>query len=77
MQIPLPRVLARASDRFSDWGNIVVWQWWRIEMRRLDVLNAITFAACVTWWWASSGWMTALQGAALYIAITAVCMFVL
>lgn len=77
MQIPLPRILARASDRFVDWGNLVVWQRGRLELRRLDVLNAATFLACVGWWSVSGGWLLAFQGGALYLAITAVCMFVL
>jgi hypothetical protein len=56
MQIKIPRLLVRASDRFADWGNVPVYR----EVRRLDVLlvAGLTLVTLHGYW--IDGWWGAL-----------------
>ena len=76
MKIKIPSAVMRHADRFSDWANVEVWRRGRAELRRLDVFVITFFFVCVSWYWFTSGWMGALQGGALYIALAALALFV-
>jgi glucose-6-phosphate-specific signal transduction histidine kinase len=71
MQIPIPRSIVRAWDKFIDTINVPIKQYRYYELRRLDIFIVIFFFVCIMWYYATSGWMGALQGGALYLSLVA------
>jgi hypothetical protein len=67
IRIKIPRVLARLSDRYTDWANVELWRKGRFDVRRGDVVVAVGFVVCVSYYWYSSGWWGALAGALMYV----------
>ena len=76
MKIKIPSVVMRRVDWFGDWANVPIWIKGRLELRRLDLFVVAFFFLCVGWYWWTSGWMGALQGGALYLALAALALFV-
>jgi len=78
MQMKIPRIISRASAAFGDWANVSIWtQSGRREVRRIDVLIAIGFVACTSYYYWSGGWLSALQGAGMYVFVVMVALWVL
>lgn len=75
MEIPIPSRLVRAWDWFCNWSNIPIWQRGRFELRRLDIILVAFFFLCVGWYWWTSGPMGALQGGAMYVALSALALW--
>jgi hypothetical protein len=73
--IPIPRWLLRASDTFRDWVNVPVWQRGQRELRRVDVMIAYGFVACVGWYWMMGGWKGALVGGLTYVFVAMVALW--
>lgn len=77
MQIKIPRWLVRAGDRFGDWANVPIWARDRFEIRRIDVILAIGFVGCVSWYGFTSGWRMAVISGVMYLAMMAVALWLL
>ena len=60
MQIKIPRLLVRASDRFADWGNVSICRVGAVEICRLDVLFAAGLTLVTLYGYWAGGWWDAL-----------------
>ena len=67
MNIPIPRWLISAAEKFEDWANVPLWSRGETELRKIDVLIAAGFVICVSWYAYTGGWRGALTGAVAYI----------
>jgi hypothetical protein len=70
MNIPIPRALVRTWNTFVDWGDITIWNWGRIEVRRIDLLLAAFFIFSVSYYGYFAGWRGALNGAVVFVLVT-------
>jgi uncharacterized membrane protein YagU involved in acid resistance len=75
LRIPIPAWFLRGWDRFEDWSNVIVWERGKLYLVRLDVLSAIGFVFCVAYYWFTSGWRGALQGAAMYVFLSMIALW--
>lgn len=75
MNIPIPRFVVRAARAFEEWANVPMWERGRVELRRVDLMIAFFFFVCVVWYYHTQGLMGAIQGGAMYIAISALALW--
>lgn len=61
----------------GDWSNIPIYQRRRLEVRRIDILMALGFIGCVSYYWIVSGWQGAITGGLLYILMVMVGLWLL
>jgi hypothetical protein len=75
--IPIPRWLIRAKGIFGDWANVPVIELpgLLIEVRRIDVLLAFGFIACVGWYAMMGGWQGALLGGLTYVFVALIALW--
>jgi hypothetical protein len=59
--------LTTAWTRFEDWNNVPIYRRGRLEVRRIDILIALGFVGCVSYYCIVSGWQGAMTGGLLYI----------
>jgi hypothetical protein len=52
-------------------------QHYRIEVRRIDVILALGFVFCVSWYGFTTGWRGALLGGVMYLAVMAMALWIL
>lgn len=71
MDIRIPPVLVRAWRRFEDWGDVDVWRFGCFTVRRIDLVLAVSFMLCTSWYGYGYGWRGALVGAAGFILVAA------
>jgi len=67
IRIPIPKRVIDAWFVFEEWANVELFRLWRLDVRRLDIIQAILFAFCVGWYGYTQGPMGALTGALFYI----------
>jgi hypothetical protein len=83
MKIRIPHTVARAWDAWEEWVNTPAWIWprapeaARFTVRRIDVLLAIGFIGCVSWYGYTMGWRGALMGGVMYLAVMAMALWIL
>jgi hypothetical protein len=82
MNIRIPRFVVRAWDRMSDWTNVPIWRYdWspvrQIEVRRIDIILALGFVFCVSWYGFTTGWQGAFMGGVMYLAVMAMALWIL
>ncbi len=81
MIVRMPPWIGRVRDHYLDYVNVPVWQMqWHgrdIEVRRIDLLTAYGFIACVGWYWLLGNWQTALLGGLLYVLLTMASLWIL
>jgi hypothetical protein len=75
MNIPIPQWLVNLWTAFGDRANVWVWRHGEHEVRRIDILMAIMFLACVATYWVIYGWQGALQGGIAFIVMSALALF--
>lgn len=73
MNFKIPMVLVRAWDTFSTWGNTQVS--FRYDIRRLDFVMAALCILCISWYGFWYGWMGVLQGGGMFVAVSALALF--
>lgn len=73
MKIRIPDALARAWDAWEEWVNQPVWG----RVRRIDVLLAVGFIGCVSWYAWTTGWQGALMGGVMYLCVMAIGLWLL
>lgn len=73
MKIKLPDRFWRAYDVYEEWVNEPVWK----RVRRIDVILAVSFIFCVSYYWIVSGPWGALQGGVLFVLVAMVAMWML
>lgn len=77
MRIRIPSVIVTACERFADWGDAPAFRVRGREVRRIDVLIFIGFVICVSYYAATAGWQGAVVGAALYILLGMIALWIL
>jgi hypothetical protein len=77
MNIRIPRFVVRAWDRLGDWSNVPLWTRGRLEVRRIDIILALGFIGCVTWYAITAGWQTAIMGGVMYLVVMAMALWLL
>ena len=73
MRVRIPDWLATAWDRVGDWSNVEVYH----RVRRIDVALVIFGIICVGYYGWVDGWRGAITGAAMYILITMMAIWLL
>jgi hypothetical protein len=85
MKVRIPDIVGRAWDAWEAWVNVPVWSRGdgsdnggeRLEVRRIDVLLAIGFIGCVSWYAYTTGWQGALMGGVMYLVVAAMALWLL
>jgi hypothetical protein len=71
------RLLLQTWDRLVAWGDVAAFYVRGREVRRIDVVMAVGFVACVTYYWVMSGWQGALIGGLMYVLFAMVALWLL
>jgi hypothetical protein len=69
MIIRIPAIVTRSWDAFVDWGDVLIWRYRRLELRRIDLVIAAFFTFCVSWYAYFYSWGGAVKGGAAFIFI--------
>jgi hypothetical protein len=80
MKIRIPSLPPRAQaafDRYLDWVNVAIWSRGRFELRRIDIVLALGGIVCVGWYTYTSGWQGAILGAAMYVMVAMISLWML
>jgi glucose-6-phosphate-specific signal transduction histidine kinase len=59
------------------WLNHPIYTRGQIEFRRIDVVLALGFVACVAYYWITVGWQGAIIGGLMYILVLMIALWVL
>lgn len=73
MNIRIPQILVRAWDAWEAWANVPVWR----QVRRIDLILALGFIGCVSWYGYTTGWRGALLGGVMYLCVMAMALWLL
>jgi hypothetical protein len=65
MRFRIPNWITTIWDAFGDWANVPVAR----SIRRIDIILALGGFICVGWYAYTSGWQGAILGAAMYILV--------
>jgi len=66
MDIRIPKRVVTVWDKFCDWANVdVIWR-----VRRIDIIIAVFFIFCVSWYSWTGGWLGFFTGALAFIFVT-------
>lgn len=66
MKIKIPRFIYRPWLRFSNWGNVPVFQLVQFEILRLDLLLIAMGLICTIYYGYLGGWKGALLGGLMF-----------
>ena len=67
MNIRVPMWVVRSGEAFYRWGDVLLWKVGPLNVRRIDILLALSAVICVAWYGYTTGWMGALTGGMLWL----------
>jgi uncharacterized membrane protein YagU involved in acid resistance len=69
--------MPRWFDRYMDWVNVPIYTRGKLELRRIDIVIALAGIICVSWYGYTGGWQGALMGAAMYVFVAMIALWIL
>ena len=77
MRIYVPQQVEAVTAIFDVWANVPLYQRGRVEVRRIDILIAVTWIFCTVYYGGTGGWTGALTGFLAYAMVLMTALWVL
>jgi hypothetical protein len=61
--------LSTLRKRFEEWGNVEIYSYQKLEIRRLDVLLLLMGVSIALFYWLLYSWQWAVIGTLMYVMV--------